>query len=771
MAEGVLAPEHLAGVIRHTHAEAMYRQFASSHGWLAKLTADDKSKLVGSFKEREGARREAISELIRNQHLSEMPRGGMGAMGVVRAEIAKRRAHKPIRRLMTEAGAAIQQMKPVFLMSPISVAQFLPPGLIEFDLLVIDEASQVRPEDAIGAVARARQIVVVGDKRQLPPTSFFDRMISDSAEEEWDDDVEPTEPKAAAATELESILTACEARGLNSRMLKWHYRSRHPSLIEVSNEVFYSDNGGLILFPSPHATRDVDGLTLRRVPGAYDRGGKRHNIVEADEVAKAVAAHARDYRDRSLGVVTFSTAQRDRINESLAHLRLTDEALDTFMREGKAEEFFVKNIENVQGDERDVIFVSVGYGPRISGARLDSMAFGPVSTEGGERRLNVLFTRARYRTVAFVSFDPNDIDVSRTKSAGAQILKRFLVYAATGISHQPVILEADPDSDFEVSVAAEVRRHGYDVNYQVGSAGYRIDLAVKHPEYPDKFMLAIECDGATYHSSVWARERDRQRQEVLEGLGWIFHRVWSTDWFHRREEEVRRLEAALREAKTEALNKATLRPVPEPVEDSGVEPDGDLEQAPFVPDLPEYVEADFRVDLRGEPHLAPIPALASIVEKIVGVEGPIHEEEIARRVASLFGKQRAGSRIVLAVQRALAHLARSKMVMPEDAFWMNATQAASPPLRNRSRAPSALRKASLIPPIEIAAAVRKVLQHNGAVNYDEIPRAVALLFGFQRTGPEFQQTILPIVDSMVEGQELSRGPDGLRLTTSEQDQT
>lgn len=759
-----IRPRDLIAIIRHIHAEAMYRQFAASQGWLARLTAQEKAELVGSFQDRERRRREAIAKLIRAEHLARIPRGGMGAMGVIRSEIGKKRAHKPIRRLVSEAGPAIQQLKPVMLMSPISVAQFLPPGLMSFDLLVIDEASQVRPEDAIGAIARSRQVVVVGDKRQLPPTSFFDRMVSDEVGEEADDEApDQNQPQAARATELESILTLCEARGLSSRMLKWHYRSRHPSLIEVSNEVFYSDSGGLILFPSPDPTRDIDGLSLRRVAGAYDRGGKRHNAIEAEEVAKAVAEHGKRFPNRSLGVVTFSTAQRDRINESLAHLRMTDESLDEFMREGRTEEFFVKSIENVQGDERDVIFISVGYGPRIAGSRLDSMAFGPVSSEGGERRLNVLFTRARFRTLVFLSFDPNDIDTARTQNAGARVLKKFLTYAATGVHHEPVVLGADPDSDFEVSVASEIRRLGYEVDYQVGSVGYKIDLAVRHPK-GGRYMLAVECDGATYHSALWARERDRLREEVLRGLGWRFHRVWSTDWFHRRDEEVRRLKDALLRAEAEP---ETREFTADHASDSAETVSNGTAQQPLADDLPDYVVANFSVKAQHEPHEAPMSVLVPIVERIITIEGPVHEEEIARRVAALFRKQKAGSRIAQAVGKALALLReRNVEILGDRGFWMTTGQRETPPLRNRSRGPVTLRKASLLPPDEIAAAVRRVVSSNGAVAYDDLPRAVALLFGFQRTGTEIRPAILPVIDEMMADGLLLQSDYGLQLAVS-----
>ena len=531
----------------------------------------------------------------------------------------------------------------MLLMSPISVAKFLPPGSVEFDLLVIDEASPVRPEDALGLVARAKQILVVGDNKQLPPTSFFDRVVAD--EEEQDETDEATDAAfagAAKATDLESILALCEARGLNSAMLRWHYRSRHPSLIEVSNAEFYKH---LIMPPAPSAERGSEGLILRRVAGAYDRGGKRINAIEAEAVANAVAEHARNCRHLSLGVVTFSTVQRDAIGDLLEFKRRSDDALDAFLREGKAEDVFVKNLENVQGDERDVIFVSVGYGPRVAGGRLDSMGFGPVSTEGGERRLNVLFTRARSRCEIFVSFAAGDIDLDRAKGEGPRILKRFLQYAETGILEERVSTSEDADSPFEETVAAVIEGLDYKVDKQVGSAGFKIDLAVRHPDQPGRYMLAVECDGATYHSALWARERDRLRQEVLKNMGWRFHRIWSTDWFYRRGAAIQKLKSALEDAQAAA---SAPRPpgtagVPDPHAIEGNEP-APNRPAPR-PQIPAYRLAVCAAPRDAEPHEMVIHNMSRITKAIVETEGPVHQDEVARRVTSLFGKSRTGSQI------------------------------------------------------------------------------------------------------------------------------
>lgn len=752
LARGHVTPQAAADTLDYLCCDALYRQFAAANSSLINMSFEERAELVAGFAEGDRKRFRDTALLIRNEHLARIPRGGMGAMGIVRAEIAKKRAHKPIRKLVEQAGTVIQQLKPVMLMSPISIAQYLPPGRLDFDLLVIDEASQVRPEDAIGAVARARQIVVVGDTKQLPPTSFFDRMISD-ASEDAEDDAENDLPPVTAATELESVLTLCEARGLGSRMLKWHYRSRHPSLIEVSNDAFY--NGELVLFPAPVADREVDGLVLRRVAGAYDRGGKRNNLIEAQAVVEAVARHAARSPERTLGVVTFSTAQRDLITERLELARRKDEKLDLFLREGKGEDVFVKNLENVQGDERDVILISVGYGPRIAGQRLDSMVFGPVSNEGGERRLNVLFTRARFRTEVFASFDPADIDLNRTKSVGAQTLKRFLTFAETGaLPHESRSTGADPDSEFEVAVAAVVRALGYDVEHQVGSGGYRIDLAVRHPEDAGRYMLAIECDGATYHSALWARERDRLRQEVLEGLGWQIHRIWSTDWFHRRNDEIRRLESALRSASVRQPERMRTSAREEEQPDSEIENVEERlpsDRPAMELRYPSYEVADFPVGTRAEPHELPTENLAKIVARIIDIEGPIHQEEVARRIATLFGKQRAGSRMTRAVSAALRHLwSRTDTYRNTGPFWMTTSQTTNPPTRNRSEAPLSVRKAEMIPPAEIEAIALDVLRHNGAITRNELPRAIALAVGFQRTGPEFSTAVLPVIDAMID---------------------
>ncbi|HET6376701.1 MAG TPA: AAA domain-containing protein [Methylocella sp.] len=549
LASGRLRVSEARLEIETAFAEACWKKAIAADPELAAFDGDRHNELIRRFAAlEENARRTAVWR-VRARHQESIPRGAQGEMGIIRGEIGRKRAHMPLRKLMTAAGRTIQKIKPVFLMSPVSAAQFLPPGSVEFDLLIIDEASQLRPEDALGLIARCRQAVVVGDKKQLPPTSFFDRLTADdSGAGDGTGSALAEGGCAASITDMESILSLCEARGFESQMLRWHYRSRHPSLIEVSKAEFYRR---LILPPAPEAACLGKGLILRRVAGAYDRGGKRTNQAEAEAIADAVAAHAKRPEGLSLGVVTFSTPQRDLISDTLERRRRHDPALDAFLSESGPEDVFVKNLENVQGDERDVILISIAYGPRIAGEPLDSMAFGPVSAEGGERRLNVLFTRARVRCEVFASFSPGDIDLERATGEGPRVLKRFLQFAESGILHECLPAGGSFDSPFEAAVAEAVRSFGCEVDSQVGSAGFKIDLAVRDPAKAGRYILAIECDGASYHSALWARERDRLRQQVLEGLGWRFYRIWSTDWFYRRAEELEKLRLVLEAAREE----------------------------------------------------------------------------------------------------------------------------------------------------------------------------------------------------------------------------
>lgn len=457
-------------------------------------------------------------------------------MALIMNEINKQKRHIPIRQLIVRSANALVALKPCFMMGPLSVAQYLAPGQLKFDLVVMDEASQLKPEDAIGAIARGRQVVIVGDPKQLPPTSFFQRVSLDAEDDNAADD-------HAAVEEGESILDVASTLFQPVRRLRWHYRSRHHSLIAFSNSEFYQRN--LIIFPSAYHDDPSLGVKHHFVPdGVFENS---RNPREAAVVVEAVLDHMRRHPHESLGVVTLNFEQRELVEELLDRQLRDDPAAIAFQErmKGGQETLFVKNLENVQGDERDVIFISTTYGSDARGNQFQR--FGPINGPSGHRRLNVLFTRAKKRTVVFSSLDPERIQTTANSPWGARALKQYLIYARTGILQQADDGIDQPTNDFERSVGDALKEKGYDVVPQIGVAGFFIDLGVRHPAKAGAFLLGIECDGASYHSGRSARDRDRLRQEILENLGWKIHRIWSTDWFKSRDGEIKRLLRSIEE--------------------------------------------------------------------------------------------------------------------------------------------------------------------------------------------------------------------------------
>lgn len=449
-------------------------------------------------------------------------------MGLVRHQALKEKSRAiPIRKLINRAGKALQALKPCFLMSPLSVAQYIGRQGVKFDLVVIDEASQMRPEDALGAIGRSGQIVVVGDPKQLPPTAFFNKQTFTDTDYEDEDKIDN-----------ESILDLALGRFRPTRDLRWHYRSRHESLIAFSNAHFYDDR--LIVFPSPEDRSESFGVHCHYVGGTYNASC---NVDEAVAVMEAARKFMHDHPDKSLGIATMNSSQRDLIYEEMYRLFMNDPVCEAYRTkwEGTLEPFFVKNLESVQGDERDAIFVSTVYGPNKEGQVMQR--FGPINGKQGHRRLNVLFTRAKHNMVLFTSLRPDDIRATETSTQGLRAFKGFLEYAYEGKLDAGELTGKEPDSDFEICVKEKLESIGCEAIPQVGVAGFFIDLGVRHPDYPYGFLMGIECDGAAYHSSKSARDRDRIRQEVLEGLGWDIYRIWSTDWFHDPNKEFEKLKS------------------------------------------------------------------------------------------------------------------------------------------------------------------------------------------------------------------------------------
>ena len=748
LVDGRLKTDAARSTFEIAYYEAMLAELVQFDAEIGRFDGNLHARQVQEFANLDLQRIKAASiEVVRTHHQRIPPRdGGVGPVGVLRAEMARRRGHMPIRQLMLKAGPAVQALKPVLMMSPLSVAQFLTPGRLTFDLLVMDEASQIQPVDALGAIARCKQVVVVGDERQLPPTKFFSKMTGSQAGED-DDDGTPV-------ADIESILGLFVARGLPQRMLRWHYRSRHQSLIAISNSQFYENK--LFIVPSPYTQEAGMGLRFHHVPeGIFDSGGTGTNAIEARVVAEAIIRHAKTSAEQSLGVATFSVSQRRAIQDELELLRRLNPDTEDFFHAHPSEPFFVKNLENVQGDERDVIIISVGYARNSQG--YIAMRFGPLGADGGERRLNVLISRAKRRCEVFASMTDEDIDLNRAKGKGVFAFKLFLHYARTGRLSVAQSSGRGMDSVFEEQVVNALQAKGYQVHPQVGIAGFFIDLAIADSQRPGRYLIGIECDGASYHSGRSARDRDRLRQAVLEDHGWIIHRIWSTDWFQRPIEQLERTVAAIEAAKVELdarLENGLFKQRAVPVEIVTVDR-GDITEIGLSdaedggPSDRLYVEA---APVRSGPyelHETPVGVMADLVEQVVRVEAPVHIDEVITRIRTAWGLLRAGARIEAAVEQG-AGLALSRGRITRDGAFLS-SPGHDPFPRDRGATLSAgLRKLEMIPPREIAAGVVHIVTTNFGATEDEIIIAVSRMLGFKATSPQLRKLISRAVESLLE---------------------
>ena len=669
-------PEHVAIIEKFREIDTLFQELTGAY---------IEAKLSGNLPE--------TDDVTRNS-----------SWGVLRRELQKKTKHKPVRQLIKDIPDVLTTLAPCLMMSPLSVAQYLPAEQALFDVVIFDEASQITVWDAIGALARGRQVIVAGDPKQMPPTNFFAR-----ADDNQDGAVD-------SEGDLESILDEMLGSSIPQRTLNLHYRSRRESLISFSNSRYYDNS--LVTFPAP-VHPDL-GVRLVRPSGFYARGKARHNEGEAKaivaEIMRRLTHEDQSIRKQSIGVVTFNTEQQSLIENLLDSARSANPGIEwafSVNPETTLEPVFVKNLETVQGDERDVILFSITFGPDQSDHV--TMNFGPLNREGGERRLNVAMTRARSEMVVFSTLNPDRIDLSRTQARGVTDLKHFLEYAERGPSALGAAVygsRGDFESPFESAVARALRDKGWDVHPQVGVSAYRIDLGVVHPDVPGIYLAGVECDGAMYHSSAFARERDKIRQAVLEGLGWTMLRLWSTDWWTNRAKALETLHTSLqvylqadRQKREEAAqnNDVAIEAVPnddleiydvsedEPTEiDENIasEVDGDEDDhnvlaVGYASDLFGdgehcYVTTEFNGG-----HYQPDPdafyseeyqaRLASMIDHVIDTEGPVHEDVLVRRIARHHGFQRAGRQIRdIVINMAKQRRGRSK----EDVglfFWRKGT--------------------------------------------------------------------------------------------------
>ena len=457
-------------------------------------------------------------------NLNRIARAG-SELGILRHEMEKKKRIMALRKLFQSIPNLLLTLKPCLMMSPLSVAYFLDAEKYHFDMVIFDEASQIFPQDAIGAIFRAKQVIIAGDTKQLPPTNFFAANTSNSSEGYDDDEGYDEEVYDSILEETANILP--------NRTLLWHYRSKHEHLIAFSNQEIYKND--LVTFPSSNESDPDTGVEFGYVEdGYYEPSPRNYNILEARRIVELVKEHIEKHPDRSLGVIAFSEKQQQAISLEIQKFREKHSEYEDFFAEGKEDEFFVKNLENVQGDERDTIFFSIGYAKtkeQKANDRPMSMRFGPLGISGGERRLNVAITRAKINVKLVSSILPSDIDLSRTESDGIRMLRSYIEFAMNGQAALAVAHKNSRPDDFVDYIAQFIRDHGFKVQQYIGCSGYKIDIAVEHPSDTVKqFVAGIECDGVSYVAARTARDRDRLRSTVLKNMGWNLYRVWSAEW-------------------------------------------------------------------------------------------------------------------------------------------------------------------------------------------------------------------------------------------------
>ncbi|MGK9119067.1 DUF3320 domain-containing protein [Olivibacter jilunii] len=725
------ATEYLKTAVQKSWYEYLIEQAMLNSYALRKFERSSHEETIERFRRLDRLNQQYNRIKVALKHWESLPKmDGGGQINVLRNEFNKKARHMPIRKLVQEAGLAIQAIKPVMMMSPMSIANFLSPGSIEFDLVIFDEASQVRPVEALGAILRGKQLIVVGDTKQMPPTSFFDKLNTDVEDEE------------NVTADMQSILSMCDGQGAPQRMLQWHYRSRHESLISLSNQQFYENK--LVIFPSPGSKYRM-GLAYHHLPDTvYDRGKTRTNPKEAEIVAEAVMQHALHNPKLTLGVVAFSTAQMQAIQDVLEIKRRKNPDAESFFRSHPNEPFFVKNLENVQGDERDVIFISIGYG-RVEDGNVP-MSFGPLNNEGGERRLNVLITRAKRRCEVFTNITSEDIKVSPTAKLGIRTLKSFLYFAEHGKFESDAEEIQVKQPPFEELVADSLQERGYTVRQKVGTAGFYLDLAVVDPDHPGRYLLGVTCDGHTYQAAKSARDRDRLRKEVLSAMGWKIYQLWSTDWFRNPDKELDQLIRTIEEAKSQtALNDA-------------VEEEVELELASLIREAPEevidavnhYQRASLPPEVaRQELHLQPLGRLSQWIGHVVQVEGPVHFEEVARRIADANGVSKIGSRIRAVLEDAVHFAEQGGLVERRSDFLWSAGNSELV-IRDRSSLPPNAKKLQFIAPEELHLAIKRVVEESIAIQPDVAVPLIAKLFGFARVMEDMRKQLLDRIDDAVE---------------------
>lgn len=669
-------------------------------------------------------------------------------MGILQRTIRNNGRAMSIRKLFDAIPNLLPRLNPCMLMSPISVAQYFEASTTKFDLVVFDEASQMPTCEAIGAIARGNNVIVVGDPKQLPPTSFFATNNFDESNADKED--------------LESILDDCLALSMPSKYLLWHYRSKHESLIAFSNAKYYDNK--LLTFPS------IDDISSKvryvPVPGYYDKGKSRQNRFEAQAIVDEIVRRLSDpeLSRRSIGIVTFSVVQQNLIEDMLTDVFRKRPELEK-IAEDSAEPIFVKNLENVQGDERDVILFSICYGPDETGNV--SLNFGPINRDGGQRRLNVAVSRARYEMVVYATLRSDQINLSRTGSEGVAGLKAFLAYAEKGKSSLPVNTSVKTiTTDHFINVLAEkIRSKGYEVHTNIGCSAYKIDIGIVDTAHPSRYLLGILTDGQNYETARTSRDREILQVDVLKGLGWQLHKVWSMDWWEKPELVIENIIAAIEAAKKEPVNIPEETVTPNAVTTPVIAPQQNQPLNNYVNDIaPARQLASSSSSFYEVYEVPPLRNVTSDsflqtgnrskvhaqIMAILRVESPVSKNLLCKRVLSAWGIARMGKSINAHFDTLFSELEIKQIEHGKNIFlWNKEHDPHSYDKYRIAKVEEQKRDADDLPPEEIANGVKDVLKNQISLPEADLVREVSRLFGYARLGEKVESAMLTGIKTAV----------------------
>ncbi len=647
-----------------------------------------------------------------------------------------------LRKIFASLPDLLPRICPCMLMSPISVAQYLQPDKQIFDLVVFDEASQIPTCEAIGVIGRAKHTIIVGDPKQMPPTNFFS--VNTTDEEHYDID------------DLESLLDDSLAINIPSHYLLWHYRSRHESLIAFSNANFYESR--LMTFPS--VDNEATRVSLIPVQGTYERGSTRNNRAEAVAIVNEIKTRLEnpEQRHQSIGVVTFNTQQQSLIEDLLEDMLLVNPHLEPYAIQTQ-EPIFIKNLENVQGDERDVILFSVGYGPDRAGNI--TMNFGPLNRTGGERRLNVAVSRARYEMKVFSTLSPDQIDLNRTDAKGVKLLRAFLEYAQRhGRIQQHEVTQTHTDKLIDV-IAARLRQNGFDVHTHVGSSDFHVDLAIVDNDNPTAYALGIILDGIDSRKAHTARDRDMVQPLVLNSLGWKIFHLWTLDWLNDPDRQIRDIEQAVSQP-IEKLKPFTIAPPP-PLQrgqssSNGNQPSSENFRNYTTQSLTLQATTFDIIEGRADKELA------DTLCQIIAVEAPISLNIIFLRVAEAIGMDRIFPRVRQYIIIQLNKLCDSRKIFcqsyPTGQFYYATEQQQTSITSFRDVADRSIVD---IAPQELAAAMIDVLHRQGSLTQADLIRQTAHIYGTNRVTRRIYDFLQQAQEYAEKNQYICTDGDRLRL--------